>query len=283
MAWSPDGGLLALAGFHDHSLRLWDTATGQFRLLTGRLGGWDRAVAFSPNGKLLATAAADGAIQLWGMPEGKKLDALVGHAVHVICLAFSPDGTTLASGGADGSLRLWDTATGKGRELLKDLAGGVFGLSWSPKGDRLACGLTPDVQIVRIEDAKVVQVLEGGAGPTRVVCWSPGGETLITGEGWMEGKVQFWNTRNWKPKWTVPGHDQGVFAGAWSADGACFASGGADGDLRWWEANGQALMFHTVPSLQSIPSRGAAECHFWPGRTRTGPCALEEQNRRNRS
>jgi WD40 repeat protein len=266
-AWSPDGRLLVLAGFHDRSLRLWDAATGQFRLLPGQMGGWDRAVAFSPDGEILATAAANGAIQLWRLPGMKKLDLLVGHAVQILCLTFSPDGKTLASGGADGALRLWDMKTSKGRVLLQDQAGGVFALSWSPDGERLACGLTPDVQIVRVQGAKVEQVLESGAGPTRVVCWSPGGETLITADGWVKGNVHFWKTGgDWGRKRTAPGHEQGVFAGAWSADGALFASGGADAALRWWEGEGgQAKIISSNPiaTVASLSWRGKERFLAW--------------------
>src|SRR5262245_23554370 len=70
------------------------------------------SVAYSRDGKLIATACSDRVVRLWNAATGREVSALRGHEAEVRCLAFSPDGKALASGGGDRTVRLWDLATG---------------------------------------------------------------------------------------------------------------------------------------------------------------------------
>jgi WD40 repeat protein len=97
-------------------------------------------VAFSPDGKLLATTSADQTLRLWdtatGKPHGERL---TGHTDTVNRVAFSPDGALLATASSDRTLRLWDTATGKPHgPPLTGHADRVIGVAFSPDGSRLA-------------------------------------------------------------------------------------------------------------------------------------------------
>jgi len=125
------------SGGADKQVKLWNLDTldrirtyrGHRELIT--------ALAFSPDGKLLASASIDGNIRVWSTNSG-RMRRLYGHRGRVGSLSFSPDGKTLASSGADGQLRLWDVARARTARTIIGHQGGVNAVSFAPDGVHLA-------------------------------------------------------------------------------------------------------------------------------------------------
>jgi len=110
VTFSPDGKKLATGG-DEHTVSLWDTATGQEIVAFKGHGGAFYSGAFSPDGQRLATGSADHTAKLWDVATGQELCTLKGHGAEVMSVAFSPDGRILATGGYDGFVKLWRAAT----------------------------------------------------------------------------------------------------------------------------------------------------------------------------
>jgi uncharacterized protein with WD repeat len=210
-------------------------------------------VAFSPDGKRVATASVDRTVKVHDAANAKELLTFRGHSSPVVGLAFSPDGKRLASAGESfrqGEVLVWDPATG--RELLR-LEGhpGVRGLAWSPDGRRLATagGQPFKPGEVKVWDATTGQGLFNLRGhPTTVhgVTFSPDGRRLAA----VDGKVvKVWDAATGLELLTF--RDVGAGSVAFSPDGRLLAGGGQTYD-QTDRSVGQVTIWDAAP----LPNSG---------------------------
>lgn len=187
MALSGDAQTIAL-GMLDNKVLLLDAQTGSSkRVLRSNYGGW--SVAFSPDGKLIASGTSQGAL-MWETETGNWLPLATGQENLIKSLAFSNDGRYLA-GGSDNIVRIWDVETGDEVAQLKENFGQINSLQFSPDDQLLVTGSTDyTVRIWEVSTWKQAAVLKNHVSNVFSVVFSPTGQQIASGAN--EGVVRLW-------------------------------------------------------------------------------------------
>jgi len=187
-------------------------------------------MAFSPDGKVLATCGYDRLIKLWDVATAKEIMALKDHSDTVYSLAFSPDGKMLASGAADRAVKIWEVATGKRLHTLSDSTDWIYALAWSPDGKHVAGGgVDKSIRIwaVSPENAKLAQSAFAHEAAVSRLGYSADGQTLYSlGE---DRFIKSWDTAKMVERKVYARQSETTLALALRPDGKQLAVGRYDG------------------------------------------------------
>ena len=210
-----------------------------------------RSVAFSPDGKTLASGSLDNTVKLWDVSTGTELRTLEGHSAEVLSVAFSPDGKTLASGSRKGTIKLWDVSTGTELRTLTPMAkylirtrpgasdengfAAVFSVAFSPDGKTLASGSEDNtVKLWDVSTGAELRTLTGHSESVESVAFSTNGKILVSGS--LDKTVKLWDVSTGTEVRTLR-HSDFVRSVAFSPDGKILASGSDDETVKLWNVS----------------------------------------------
>ena len=256
IAFSPDGSMLASDSFdstinywsiENRTVRLWDVKTGrEIRTFTGNRYSIS-CVAFSPDGKKIASGSYDYVIRLWDVESGRQLHRLEGRGIHrlegfgsswVTSVAFSPDGETIAaSGSRHKSFMLWDVKTGGVVQEFIGHTDGVSSIAFHPDGELIASGSYDDTARLWNVDTGVEECsFTRHTESVFTVAFSPDGNTLASGS--WDNTIRLWHILDGTPRDVLTGHTSSIRTVVFGPDSYTLASRSWNGTIRLWNDYG---------------------------------------------
>jgi WD40 repeat protein/DNA-binding XRE family transcriptional regulator len=176
----------------DGLLLVWDLRTGELARARRGHTGWVYAVAFSPDGQLIATAGDDGLVRIWHAQTADPVTALIGHQRRVRALVFSPSGRLLLSGGEDGQVRVWDVESRRLSHSFQTPGVPVWSLAIDSTGSVVAAGGEDQtLRLYDVGDGRLLDSAEADTDWVRVTAFAPDRPHLVSSSG--DGPIRYWD------------------------------------------------------------------------------------------
>lgn len=243
------GGNAAAISASGH-LRAWELRGGKEINQLGPLAAGVNAIAFSPDGSILAVASGTAVVRLWSSDPNQRMRELAGHGGAVRSVAFSADGSRLLTASEDRTARLWDVATGKQLRTFAEHSDVVLGACFSPDGKRLVTVSQDKTgRLWETETGAALKQFYGHLGAVHGVAFTPDGRFVVTASADRTARV--WDARTAVQCRVLAGHWDEVWSVACAPDGRRVVTASADGTARVWHvfAPGQRLEWQAHEDL----------------------------------
>lgn len=243
--------LCALVASGSDEVTLWDVATGEITQ-SFPTDAWVTTIAFSKDGRYLASGHDNGTIRIWDLQKGELVRSYEAHQRAVSALAFSPGGNLLASSGEEKVIRLWDVASGNMQDAMMCHNDRIPALLWHPKLPRLiSAGWDTTARVWDVNTGEPVILLNSHASQVHQLALSPNGNRLACADSAQD--IHLWDLTTFKTihVWEKQGSE--IRCLSFSPDGKSLVSGGADRVLRHIDVEKSTGSEAQVENLSSRP------------------------------
>lgn len=238
--FSADGS--QMAGISGSDIKIWDAVTGrEIYTLVGHTD-WVMGVAFSPNGKTLASTSLDGTVKTWSLSTGNEGVFVAGPGAGFgVRVAFNPNGSKFVTNGGDGTATIWNTETGAPRLILSGHKLEVLSVAFSSDGTRITTGGLDGRVIVwnALNGKKLFDFLAHKPG-VRDIAFSPQGDFIATGG--FDGTAKVWELKTGELIHEITGHQGLVLGVAFSPNGTRLATSSTDTTVKIWDVKTGGLL-----------------------------------------
>jgi WD40 repeat protein/serine/threonine protein kinase len=199
-------------------------------------------LAFSQDGKWLASGSKTGVVKIWECATRKLIRHLQAHVGNVNRLSFGPDAGQLATAGRDGTVKIWHWRTDEPAFVYSDHDGYVFGVAFSPDGERIASGgMDSQVHVWDSSSGRRLLTMAGHDSFVHAISFSPDGQWIASSS--EDESVKLWDAGSGEEIAAFRGHDGFVLDLAFDPQGSRIASIGHDGQVKIWDtATSRAML-----------------------------------------
>jgi len=191
------------------------------------------SVAYSSDGRLIASGDLSGAVRVWDAASGAVIASFRSESNRVVSVAVSPDGTEIAAGGQDAVVRRWSLATGTALPPLTGATAAINAVAYRPDGSQVAAASDDgQVYVWALPGGTLAGILPGHTSYVTSLAFTP--DASVIAAGGEDDTIRLWAAQDGIALATLEGHSSTVSAVAFSPDGRTLASTGADHTVRLW-------------------------------------------------